>query len=40
MSEFVAIAPKVNAYQQIHIDNSLSVDKKARGTNKSVTRGV
>ena len=27
-SEFVAIAPKVYAYQQIHIDNTLSVDKK------------
>ena len=38
MSEFVAIAPKVYAYQQIHIDNTLSVDKKARGTNKSVTK--
>ena len=38
MSEFVAIAPKVYAYQQIHIDNTLLVDKKARGTNKSVTK--
>ena len=28
MTEFVAIAPKVYAYQQIHIDNTLSVDKK------------
>ena len=26
MTEFVAIAPKVYAYQQIHIDNALSVD--------------
>ena len=38
MSEFVAIAPKVYAYQQIHIDNTFLVDKKARGTNKSVTK--
>ena len=38
MSEFVAIAPKVYAYQQIHIDNALSVDKRARGTNKWVTK--
>ena len=38
MSEFVAIAPNVYAYQQIHIDNTLSVVKKARGTNKSVTK--
>ena len=38
MSEFVAIAPKVYAYQQIHIDNTLSVDKKARGNNKLVTK--
>ena len=36
MSEFVAIAPKAYAYQEIHTDNTLSVDKKARGTNKSV----
>ena len=38
MSEFVAIAPKVYVYQQIHIANTLSADKKARGTNKSVTK--
>ena len=38
MSEFVAIAPKVYAYQQIHIDNAVSVDKKARGINKLVTK--
>ena len=37
MTEFVAIAPKVYAYQQIHIDN-FSVDKKGRGTNKWVTK--
>ena len=30
MSECVAIAAKVYAYQQIHIDKSLSEDKKAR----------
>ena len=34
MSECVAIAPKVYAYQQIQIDKSLSEDKKARGTKK------
>ena len=38
MSEFVPIAPKVYAYQQIHIDKSLSDDKKARGTKKMVTK--
>ena len=38
MSEFVAIASKVCAHQQIHIDNTLLVDKKARGTNKSITK--
>ena len=38
MSEFSAIVPKKYAYQQIHIDNTLSVDKKARCTNKSVTK--
>ena len=38
MLKFVDIAPKVYAYQQIHIDNTLSVDKKARGTNKLVTK--
>ena len=38
MSEFVAIAPNVYAYQQIHIDNTRSVVKKARDANKSVTK--
>ena len=38
MSEFVARAPKVYAHQQSHIDNILPVDKKAGGTNKSVTK--
>ena len=38
MSEFVAIAPKLYAHQQIHIDNTLSADKNARGTNKSVSK--
>ena len=38
MTEFVALAPKVYVYQQIHIDKSLSEDKKARGTKKMVTK--
>ena len=38
MTEFVALAPKAYAFKQTHIDNSLSEDKKARGTNKSVTK--
>ena len=32
------MASKVYAFKQTHIDNSLSEDKKARGTNKSVTK--
>ena len=38
MTEFVALAPKIYVYQQIHIDKSLSEDKKARGTKKMVTK--
>ena len=38
MTEFVALAPKVYVYQQIHINKSLSEDKKTRGTKKMVTK--
>ena len=38
MTEFIALAPKVYAYQQINIDNTLSEEKKARSTNKVVTK--
>ena len=38
MTEFVALSPKVYAYQQINIDNTLSQEKKAKGTNKMVTK--
>ena len=38
MTEFVALSPKVYAYQQINIDNTLSEEKKAKGTNKMVNK--
>ena len=38
MSEFVALAPKVYAFKQIHIDNIYSAEKNHRVTNKSVTK--
>ena len=38
MTEFVALALKVYAYQQINIDNTLSEEKKARGTKEVVTK--
>ena len=38
MTEFVALSPKIYAYQQIHIDKTLSEERKARGTNKMVTK--
>ena len=38
MTEFVALSPKVYAYQQINIDNTLSEEKKAKGNNKIVTK--
>ena len=38
MREFIALSPKVYAYEQIKIDKTLSVEKKARGTSKAVTK--
>ena len=38
MSEFFAISPNVCAYKQVLVDKTLSEDKKARGTSKSVTK--
>ena len=38
MTEFVALSPKRYAYQQINIDDTLSEEKKAKGTNKMVTK--
>ena len=40
MTEFVALAPKVYAFKQIHIDKTLSEEKKARGTKKMVTKSL
>ena len=40
MSEFIAISPKVYAYKQIQVDGTLSEDKKARGTSKTVTKKI
>ena len=40
MTEFVALAPKVYAFKQIHIDKTLSEEKKARGTKKIVTKSL
>ena len=34
MSEFIALSPKVYAYQQFTVDKTLGEDKKARGTSK------
>ena len=38
MSEFIALLPKVYAYQQVEVDKTLSEDKKARGTSKCVVK--
>ena len=38
MKEFVAISPKVYASKQYVIDRTIKEDKKARGTNKNVTK--
>ena len=38
MKEFVAISPKVYASKQYVIDGTMKEDKKARGTNKNVTK--
>ena len=40
MTEFVALSPKVYAYQQIHIDKTLSEDKKVSGTKKMVAKNT
>ena len=36
--KFIALSPKVYAYKQVLVDKTLSEDKKARGTSKSVTK--
>ena len=38
LTEFVALAPKVYAFKQIHIDKTLSEEKKSRGTKKMVAK--
>ena len=38
MRGFIALSPKVYAYEQIKVDKTLSVEKKARGTSKAVTK--
>ena len=38
MSEFVALSPKVYAFKQHIIDGTIKEDKKARGTNRNVTK--
>ena len=38
MREFIALSPKVYAYEQVKVDKTLSVKKKARGTSKAVTK--
>ena len=40
MSKFIALSPKVYAYQQVHVDKTLSENKKARGTSKPVTKKI
>ena len=38
MSKFSALSPKVYAYKQVNVDKTLSEDKKARATSKTVTK--
>ena len=38
MREFIALSPKVYAYEQVNVDKIVSEEKKARGTNKAVTK--
>ena len=38
MCEFIVFSPKVYAYKQVLVDKTLSEDKKARGTSKTVTK--
>ena len=38
MSEFIALSPKVYAYQQVQVDKTLTEHKKARGTGNCVVK--
>ena len=38
MREFIALSSKVYAYEQVNVDKTVSEEKKARGTNKAVTK--
>ena len=38
MSQFIALSPKVYAYQQVQVDKTLTEHKKARGTSKCVVK--
>ena len=38
MSEFIAISPKVYAYKQFQVDETVIEDKKARGASRTVTK--
>ena len=38
MCEFIVFSPKVYAYEQVLVDKTLSEDKKARGTSKTVSK--
>ena len=38
MSEFIALSPKVYAYEQVKVDKTVSEEKKARVTRKAVTK--
>ena len=38
MREFIALSSKVYAYEQVNVDKTVSEEKKARGTNNTVTK--
>ena len=38
MTEFIALSPKVYAFEEFRLDNSLIEHKKAKGTKKNVTK--
>ena len=38
MTEFIALSPKVHAYKESRLNNSLIEHKKAKGTKKNVTK--
>ena len=38
MSEFIALSPKVYAFQQFQVDKTLTEHKKATGTSKCVVK--